>query len=247
MTTETMTAAAVPRVRSRQQLVEELADLLQGRKQPGRPLVAGLTGMDTSGKSQLATALAAEFGRRGADHQLVRIDDFHRPRAVRYRSDLPEAEAYYHHSIDFGRAAEELLRPVREDGRLSAELTLLDLPTDTYTLTRTYEVGPETIVLVEGVFLFRAEIRDLIDLFVYLDVAEDVVLARGRLRDVPSQGEEVMGKYHTKYLPAQRAYLAEHPPTEHAEVIVDNSDWAAPAVRVWPAGAVPARAEDGGR
>ncbi|MFD9478709.1 MULTISPECIES: hypothetical protein [Streptomyces] len=218
------------------ELIARLADLFQDRKQPERPLVVGITGMDTSGKSQLATALAAEMGRRGAANQLVRIDDFHHSQAHRYRPDLPQPEQYYKNSIDFARAAAQVLTPIREKGCLKTELTLLDLRTDTPTLRRSYHVDAHTIVLVEGVFLFRPEVRELIDLFVFLDVREDVVLARGRLRDVPTQGEQVMHKYRHKYLPAQRRYLVEHPPVDHAEVIVDNSDWAAPAVLAWPGG-----------
>ncbi|MDH6111837.1 uridine kinase [Kitasatospora sp. MAP12-15] len=225
----------LPAALDQRQLVEELADLLQHRKAPQRPLVAGLTGMDTSGKSRLATELATELGRRGLAHQVVRIDDFHHPRSRRYLPELPEPEQYYQHSIDFERAAKEVLQPVRVAGRLETTLTLLDLPTDTHTLVRTYSVSADTIVLVEGVFLFRPEISDLIDLFVYLDVPEDVVLSRGRVRDVPAQGEQVMGKYHTKYLPAQRGYLTAYPPEKHAEVIVDNADWSAPVVLSWPA------------
>ena len=217
------------------QLLHELADLLGERKKPDKPLIVGITGMDTSGKSQLATALAAELGRRGQPRQLVRIDDFHHPRSHRYRSDLPEPEQYYQHSIDFTRCADEVLRPIRTDGRLDKQFTLLDVAEDTYTLHRGYSVSAETIVLVEGVFLFRPEIRELIEMFVSLVVREDVVLDRARIRDVPAQGEDVLRKYHTKYLPAQRSYLAQYPSARYAEVVVDNSDWTTPVVERWPA------------
>lgn len=220
---------------SRRDLVARLADLIGDSKQPERPLVVGITGMDTSGKSQLAAELAAELGSRSTPRQLIHIDDFHHPRVHRYRPELPEPEQYYDHSIDFDRAARDVLKPIREQGRLATELTLLDLPTDTPTLRRSYTVEPQTTVIVEGVFLFRPEVRELIDLFVYLDVREDVVLERARIRDVPSQGADVMRKYDTKYLPAQRTYLSSFPPAQHAHVIVDNSDWTRPVVERWPA------------
>ncbi|MEV8099463.1 hypothetical protein [Kitasatospora sp. NPDC085879] len=218
----------------RAELVERLRTLLGRSKHPDRPLVVGITGMDTSGKSRLADELADALAHRATPHQVVHIDDFHHPRAHRYRPDLPEPEQYYAHSIDFERAARDVLRPIRDEGRLDTELTLLDLPTDTPTLRRRYTVGPRTTVIVEGVFLLRPEVRDLIDLFVHLDVREDVVLERARIRDVPGQGEDVMRKYGTKYLPAQRAYLAAHPPARHAHVLVDNSDWTNPVVLRWP-------------
>ncbi|MFI9645553.1 HAD-IA family hydrolase [Streptomyces sp. NPDC052040] len=62
------------------------------------------------------------------------------------------------------------------------------------------------------------------------------LLEQARQRDLPSQGAEVMAKYAEKYLPAQRAYLAEHPPQARAHVVIDNSRWEKPAVRSWPGG-----------
>jgi len=221
---------------ARQQLLAQLARLIQQHKPDSRPLVVGITGMDTSGKSEMTRALSKELDSASQHIQLIHIDDFHRPRAQRYRTQLPEPVQYYDHSIDFERAAADVLRPIRANGELKTTLTLLDLPSDTWTLERSYSVTEQTIVLLEGVFLFRPEVRDLVDLFIYLHVEERVVLERGRLRDVPSQGEEVMRKYHTKYLPAQRSYLAAHTPESNAHVIIDNSIWEHPTITKWPAG-----------
>lgn len=218
----------------RRQVLDRLVHLIRQRKPGHRPLIVGITGMDTSGKSQLTHALAGELERFSHQVQVVHVDDFHRPRAQRYLPELPEPVQYYEHSIDFGRAASDVLRPIQVDHSLDVTLKLLDLPSDAWTLERRYVVSDQTIVLLEGVFLFRPELRNLVGLFVYLHVDEPVVLERGRARDVPNQGEEVMRKYHSKYLPAQRSYLAAHPPELHAEVIIDNSSWEEPVVVKWP-------------
>jgi uridine kinase len=216
------------------ELLQRLAQLITQRKSAERPIVVGITGMDTSGKSEMTSALSSELRRESQHVQVVHIDDFHRPRAQRYCSDMPEPVQYYERSIDFERVARDILQPIRETGQLSVALTLLDLPSDTWTLQRSYAASDQTVVLVEGVFLFRPEVRDLIELLIYLHVDKDVVLERGRARDMPSQGEDVMRKYHTKYLPAQRTYLAAHPPESHADVIIDNSSWQRPTVSKWP-------------
>jgi len=67
-------------------------------------------------------------------------------------------------------------------------------------------------VLIERVFLLRKEIKDFLDLCVFLRVDDAVVIDRARTRDVPGQGIEVLDRYRHKYLPAQREYLRNHPP-----------------------------------
>jgi uridine kinase len=216
-------------------LAVDLGDLVDSRRNADLPLVVGITGMDTSGKSRLALALAGNLRSRGLPCVLVHVDDFHRPRSERYLPGVPEPVQYYDHSVDFGRLARQVLVPLRRDGRLDARLRLLDLRADTWTLDREYVVPPGGIVLVEGVFLFRAETREHLDLAIYLHIDERAMLERAELRDVPGQGPGVIRKYHHKYLPAQRAYLAAHPPQDHADVIVDNTLWDAPVVTRWPA------------
>ncbi len=52
-------------------------------------------------------------------------------------------------------------------------------------------------------------------------------------RDVPIHGDEIMKKYSSKYLPAQRTYLAEYPADRNADVIIDSNDWENPVVIKW--------------
>ncbi|MER6469716.1 HAD-IA family hydrolase [Streptomyces collinus] len=212
-----------------------LAALITERRAgaPTRPYVVGVTGVDTAGKSQLAERLRTVLHGTGVPAVVVHVDDFHRPRAERYDPALPEPRQYYERSIDFARLAAEVLAPLRADGSLHRTVARLDLPTDEWTTTR-HDIDPGTIVILEGVFLYRAETRPFVDFFVHLHLDEETVLERARSRDVPSQGEEVMRKYRDKYLPAQRAYLAEHPPRELADVVLDNSRWAEPGVLSWP-------------
>jgi uridine kinase len=221
---------------STRQVVERVAEIVLAAKPRDRPLVVGVTGMDTSGKTVFAGRLAEVLYDRGMPFELVHVDDFHNPMAVRYAAAVPEPRQYYEFGFDFPRLVEQVLRPVREAGRLDVTLRLLDPATDSWTLDRRYSVTPESVLLVEGVFLLRPETRPWLDLTVYLDVTEAEVIKRARVRDVPTQGDEILDRYRTKYLAAQRAYLAEHPPEAFADVIVDNTDWSAPVLRRLPSG-----------
>ncbi|MFF5012960.1 HAD-IA family hydrolase [Streptomyces sp. NPDC001165] len=216
-------------------VLDALAALIGERRSggPTRPYVVGVTGVDTAGKSRLAERLRVALQDRGVPAAVVHVDDFHRPRAERYDPALPEPRQYYERSIDFARLAAEVLAPLRADGGLHRTVARLDLPTDEWTTIR-YDIDPGSVVILEGVFLYRAETRPHVDLFVHLHVDEHTVLERARSRDLPAQGEEVMRKYRDKYLPAQRAYLDEHAPRTLADVMLDNSRWQEPVVLSWP-------------
>ena len=99
-------------------------------------------------------------------------------------------------------------------------MVLLDLLTDKYEVVREYSFARDTIVIFEGVFLFRPELSPYIDFKVFLDVPFDESKRRAEERDVPIYGKEVLEKYDSKYLTAQRKYLNEFPPERTADIVI---------------------------
>jgi uridine kinase len=196
-------------------------------------MIVGVTGIDASGKSTMTTLLAEELKRSGLSVEIVRLDDFHQSRADRHPTEIPEPEQYFEHGFDFERLRNEILKPIRDNGILEASLVSLDLLEDAWTAERKYSVSRDTIVLLDGVFLFRPDIAHFLDLIIFLEVDAKIVLERAQQRDVPAHGAEIMQRYETKYLPAQRAYLEEYPSERNADVIIDNNDWENPIVIKW--------------
>lgn len=215
-------------------MIKKLALLITEGRPPSGPMVVGVTGMDTSGKSTMTTLLAEELVSSGLSVQVIRLDDFHRSRADRHPADVSEPDQYFEHGFDFERLRDELLKPIRDEGQVEKTLMCLDLMADTWTLERKYMVASDTIVLLAGVFLFRPDIAHFLDLIIYLAVDEATVNERALTRDVAIHGDEILERYQTKYLPAQRAYLEEYPPEINADVIIDNNDWMNPVAIKWP-------------
>jgi uridine kinase len=150
---------------------------------------------------------------------VVRLDDFHNPREVRYAGE-DQAENYYNRSFDIRKIVEELLAPARRKGKHAAALTLLDPDTDEFEIKKEYSFDGETIVLFEGVFLFRKELAPYIDYKICLDITFEESKRRSAERDA----EAIINKYDTKYLPAQAKYLKEYPPEKTSDMVIDNND-----------------------
>jgi phosphoglycolate phosphatase-like HAD superfamily hydrolase/uridine kinase len=204
-------------------IFEKILDDITSLKQPDHPFIIGITGIDASGKTMFTDGLGNFLSGKKYPVQVIHLDDFHNPTKIRYAGEN-NAENYFNLSFNFENIISELLAPAREHGNLSTGLTVLDLETDSYRNIRSYSISPNTIVLLEGVFLFRKELSSYLDYYVYLDISFEECLKRGLER----AGKEE--RYRTKYIPAHKKYLAEYPPSEYADIIIDNSTWEYPRI-----------------
>jgi uridine kinase len=213
----------------RRPIFEKIAGEIERSKPASRPFVIGISGIDCSGKTAFAAALEQYLKSKDYQTQLINLDDFHNPREIRYAGD-DQADSYFNRSFDIRTMVQNLLMPLREKGKYSVNLKLLDLPADKHEITRKYSFNRQTIVLFEGVFLFRKELAPYIDYKIFLDIPFNDSKERAAARDIPLYGDEVLKRYDIKYLPAQRKYLQEYPPQKVADMVIDNTNWEYPAI-----------------
>ena len=136
----------------------ELADRVDALR-VSRPVPVAVDGPDAAGKSVLAGELGAVLRDRGG-LVVVSVDDFPRPPEERYARGRDSPEGYYRDAVD-------------HDALLARDPP----PTD-----------PGTVVLCEGIFLLRPELRDLWDLSIVVTAPFDTRLRRALARDVPRLG-----------------------------------------------------------
>ncbi|MDR2513726.1 MAG: HAD hydrolase-like protein [Christensenellaceae bacterium] len=191
--------------------------------------IVGVNGVDCSGKTRFAQTLARFLQASGQEASVVHGDDFHNPAALRAQGD-DEAESYLRNAFDQERLAREILAPFRTDGALRKELLCLDLQSDLFERRIRLDAGEGSVLLVEGVLLFREPLLPYFDLKIFLKVGFDELLRRAALRDVPLMGEGILGKYRRRYIPAQTRYLNENAPESGADFVVCNEDFARPAI-----------------
>jgi phosphoglycolate phosphatase-like HAD superfamily hydrolase/uridine kinase len=208
-------------------IFEVIADDVKLKKKRDKAFVIGINGIDCSGKSTFAKALEEYLKASNHPTQMIGIDDFHFPKVIRY-SGTDQAENYYTKSFNIERLKEKLLKPIHEKGAIYTRLDLLDLDTDRYTVSKSYSVTPDTIVILEGVFLFRPEILPFLDYKVYLDISFEESKRRATIRDSAASLE----KYDMKYHPAQTRYIKDTDPVSKADLVIDNNDPEYPKIKL---------------
>ncbi len=210
-------------------LWRELRDEVRRKYRGGRVLLA-VDGIDGAGKSVFADGLAEVFAEAGSTVFRSSIDGFHRPRSERYARGRRSPEGFYRDSFDYPTFRRVLIDPFREGWQTAAtigfQLEAFDVSRDAPVESAWVAAPLDAVLIVDGIFLHRPELRDLWHWSVWLEVPYEVAYARMALRDgsdpdpdAPSNARDRQG---------QELYLAEADPRHAASAIVDNSDLAHP-------------------
>ena len=183
--------------------------------------MVAIDGVDAAGKTMFAAKLSKELGKR--NHVVIEasMDGFHNPRVIRYRMGRDSPEGYYRDSFNINAVKTLLIKPLRDGHLYRAQA--FDYKTDLATPFEGVLAEPDSILVFEGVFSLRPELRDLWGYKVYLEVSPEESLRRGVERD-PGEKDEIERKYRVRYLPGQELYKAEAKPHEVADIIVDYNE-----------------------
>ena len=183
--------------------------------------IVAVDGLDGSGKSQLAAALAAACAADGVSTTMLHVDDFRRDLDFGGLDASAEAARYYDRYYDLDAL----------DGRLAS---FQAAPT-----------GVADLAIVEGVFTLRvptiAASGAVMVLRVSADEARRRILARDRAKG--RTDEEIQRRIARRYFPGQDRYRVECDPEARAAAIVDNEDWRRPRVVRSTPGLLPAPVE----
>jgi phosphoglycolate phosphatase len=191
--------------------------------------IIGINGVDTSGKTVFTDRLSAFLSALGIQNAVLHLDDFHNPSAIR-KTGKTEIDAYYDNAFNHAQIIGEILSPLRREGSLHKDVVCLNLDTDNYENIVRFDLAEDTVLLIEGVLLFRPPIDEYFDGRVLLTISFDEVLRRAELRDVPKYGIAFLQKYKDKYIPIQKRYFSEHSPAEKSDIVIDNENYLNPIV-----------------
>ncbi|MGZ4687197.1 uridine kinase [Oryzihumus sp.] len=188
----------------------------------------GVDGVDGAGKTVSADELAVVLSGRGEGVVRASVDGFHHPAPVRHRRGRSSPEGFFRDSYDYARMREALLDPAAPGGSGMVRTAVHDVAADAPAETPPVPVGAGDVLLVDGIFLHRPELRGHWDWSVFLQVDFAVSVPRGAGRD--GTDPDPAADSQQRYVQGQRLYLAECEPRRHASAVIDNTDLAAPRV-----------------
>lgn len=185
----------------------------------GRRALVAVDGIGASGKTTFAAALAERV--TGRPVVVLHADDFFHPSAVRHARGRLSPEGFWHDAYDDGSLVRLALAPLHPDGDGRYSRASFDGPADRTVPAPAAQAAADALVLVEGTFLHRDELRDRWDWSVYLHVPPDVaarrMVARDGVDDDPTRGRLA------RYAGAQRLYAAAAGPWRRASLVVDTT------------------------
>jgi uridine kinase len=176
------------------------------RRRTKRPLLVAIDGHSAAGKSTLARSMAAAL----PDVQVVHVDDFYRPMDEAERLALRPDEGYDRY-FDWQRLQLEVLAPLRA----GSDTSYRRYEWDAGSLGGLAVVRAEGIVIVEGVYSFRPELRPLYDLSIFVATPP----ATRRMRQVTRSDSDA---WTSRCDAAERFYVATHRPEAAADLVVDG-------------------------
>ncbi|MBD3349648.1 MAG: uridine kinase [Candidatus Eisenbacteria bacterium] len=199
----------------------------------GHPVRVAIDGVGASGKTRLADELAEALERSGREIIRASVDGFHNPPAVRYRRGGDSPEGYYRDSFDREAIRACIVDPLGEGGGRVYRPAVYDFRSESEVRPPSHEASEDAVLLFDGVFLLRPEMRSWWDYSVFVEAGFDVTLQRALTRDLELFGTEeaVRERYEKRYIPGERMYLERDRPREHADVVFMNDDPARPVVR----------------
>lgn len=182
-----------------------------------KPIIIGIAGGSASGKTSVSQIIYDKFKATNSI-AIIREDDYYKDQSHLEFEDRKKTN--YDHPFAFDHTLmcshlECLIRGVA-----------IDKPTYDYTLhTRsniTEHIEPAEVIIVEGLFVLEEkELRNLLDIKVYVDTPSDIRFIRRLVRDVKERGREfdqIIDQYVTTVRVMHEEFI--EPSKKYANIII---------------------------
>lgn len=186
-------------------MFNDLTELIQQQLKNKPHVVVGISGFAGGGKSTLANKLRDNFGIK--DGQIVRLDNIYAPE--------PRGDGLFD---DYNWS---VLKQILDDAHAGKPLHYngRGFKNETYVFN---ELLP-TVVIVEGIRLFRPELRRYFDVSVWVNCPPELALQRAKARDL-SQGadEDTMKRWDVEWGPKNQKYFDNYHPDQLASFVYEE-------------------------
>ncbi len=182
-----------------------------------RPFLIGIAGGTGSGKTTIARAIIDAVGDHGV---LIDMDAYYRPLDGMPLADRGRVNFDHPDTIDFPLLIAQLRQLLAGH---PIEKPVYDFTTHTRAPAAEH-VEPREVIVVEGILaLASPELRELLDLKVFVDVPDEVRYARRLTRDVTERGrtpESVQWQFENTVRPMHREFV--EPGKAFADIVLHD-------------------------
>jgi len=191
----------------RRDTIRAIAEQMQQNYPRGR-VVVGVDGPDATTTVPFADDLATELRLLGHDTFRASLADFQLPRAQRETRGVVTAVGLYDHGYDYSAFRRVLLGPFRLAGATGFSTAFFDAERDV-TFESRWQTGPaDAVLVVDGPYLLRPELRGIWNFTVRLD------------SEVPGAGAAASAAENE----AQALYRSQVGPLVTPSVYINNDD-----------------------
>lgn len=186
----------------------------------GKTVIVGIDGLGGAGKSSISEEIYEELSGENIPIEVLHIDDFIHPKNIRYNDNYAEWECYYNLQWRYDYLLENVINPIKKNGKFTGLIELYDKDEDRYE-KKSVDIKEGSVVLIEGIFLQREELSQVFDYMIYIDVPESERLKRVLKRDgYIGTVDDIKEKYENRYFPAERHYVNMYSPSKLADYVV---------------------------
>lgn len=181
-----------------------------------RPILIGITGGTGSGKSTIAKEIYKKFGEQCI--AMIEQDSYYKDQSNLSFEDRVKINYDHPDAFDTKLLVEQLNKLLNGQA--------IDKPSYDFEVhnrkVETTRVEPREIIIVEGILVLEEiEIRDLLDIKIYVDTDADVRIIRRLIRDINERGrtvDSVINQYLNVVRPMHMQFI--EPTKRYADIII---------------------------
>ena len=205
----------------RPETLDRLAAAISAAQRSGQVLQVAVDGVDGAGKTVFADELADLLRQRGASVLRASVDGFHHPPEVRYRRGRSSPEGFFLDSFDYPALRRLLLEPLTTRGDRQIVRRIYDVHSEMPVDPVVESAAGVNVLVFDGIFAHRPELRDLWDCSAFLQVSFEVSIPRGAGRGYGDP--DPAAESNRRYIEGQRLYHRACDPHRHATWTVNNN------------------------